>query len=299
VNDGATEESGTHNGIVIRQDAEGLVKVRIENGELTVSFDASKWGDLIAIYHDREPESTNHLAEGSLGEPKTVHGLSGKATDAYVARVDALDVNEYGFVLPSVVVLMEDGSLEWFQADPFIPEIKSFGALPWLKDITDLSFEPSREGNRTIFATDSDGQRWDVRSFCALMYVFDYEWVCEIGPAPDDDIEAIIVNFDTSEKLSVRKGLLNMGDAYAFYTGKYTLSADDGNPLFSIELWDELELDMSNPDFSSTPTLSSTYSLHADSIYMTLTLLKGDPLNKGMKEYSFWQPQAQEGLGGE
>ena len=128
------------------------------------------------------------------------------------------------------------------------------------------------------------------------------EWVCEIGPAYDDDIECIFLEFREDGGISLRKGLLFNGDAYAFYIGKYTISLAGNNPagqstgFLSIALWNEWDMDLSNPDFSSPPELSGKYAFVAEDNHFILYLLEGDSLHYFSDgtpriEFPFWRPE--------
>ena len=295
-------------GGVIR-DAEGLVELRIENGAAKLSFDLDKWEKL---YHIKAyaANAEEYFGVTLKNGPFPITGLSGRVKDACIGRVAALDPYAEGITMPAVLLLMEDGSLEWLHADPLgwfgsnpsAPGFESFGRLPWLKDIVSLSYEKDSAGEMTIIAKDKGGLRCDVRTFCCLVTVFDYEWVYEIGPA-GEDTECIFLELKEDGGISVRKGLLRLGDAYVFYTGKYTVSPAGDKPVLSMELWDEWELDMSNPDFSSPPLLSGKYFFKSDGVYFTLDLSEGDPLHslngKPVKGYQFWQPDLEAGPGGD
>jgi len=278
-------------GIIIRRDSEGLVELRIKNGAAELSFDLDKWENL---YHINTAVAEIQPGRTLKSGPFSVAGLSGRVKDARIGKVAALDAYAEEITMPAVLLLMEDGGLEWFRANPFMPEFVSFGKVPWLKDIVSLSYENDGAGEMTIFAKNKSGFRYDVRTFCSLMSVFKDEWVYEIGPGHDGDKHCIFISFSEDGKLSFRKGLLKMGDAYLFYAGKYTVSNIGNKPVLALELWDEWELDMSNPDFSSPPLLSGKYFFKSDGVYLTLDLAEGDPMNssddKPVKEYRFWQP---------
>jgi hypothetical protein len=261
-------------GALTRQDEDGLVSVRIEDGRAEISFDLERWEKLHDLYDVGEFYEPAMIREG----PFAIGNLAGGVKDACIGKIDALDWINYKFVTPAVVLLMEDGSLEWLLADPYPGDYEweyySNGKLPWLKDIVSLSYEneTAGRGDPVIFATDKDGLRYDVRALCWLTHVFEAEWVYEIGPTLEDDRECIFLNFQADGEISARKGLLYNGDCYAFYTGKYTVSLAENDTagrrpaIISLELWDEWQLDMPNPDFSAPPELSGTYFFEADGI---------------------------------
>ncbi|MCL2815914.1 MAG: hypothetical protein FWD23_15065 [Oscillospiraceae bacterium] len=275
-NEDYNEENG---GVVIRRDKESLVEVRIENGAASLVFDLDKWE---GVYQSG---------------PFNITGLSGRVKDACVGKVAELDPYAEEYIMPAVLLLMEDGSLEWLQANPFVPEwLYSFGKLPWLKDIVSLSYEPHGENTEelTIIAADKSGLRYDVRTFCWLVNIFEDEWIYENGPVTGlyDDIDAVYLGLGENGDVSLRRGLLYNGDAYAFYAGKYTVSFTGSNPagirscVLELKLWNELDLDMSNPDFSSPPELTGKYFFEADGVYLTLHLTEGDPLSYSIDDGS-------------
>ena len=281
-------------GVLIRRDAEGLVEIHIKDGSAEISFELTQWDKLHDIYAvDPELYDIGLVREG----PFAIEGCGGQIKDACIGKVAALDAwMPIGQIRPVVLLLIEDGMLEYFIADPYPGDYEwafhSFGQLPWLNDIVSVTYEKTNEGigdEMTFYATDKNGLRIDVRTFCCLTSIFGAEWIYEIGPAGDDDTTCIFLSFREDGKLSARKGLLNMGDCYAFYGGKYTVELDGINPILGIELWDEWKLDMSNPDFSSPPELSGKYQFEADGVYLTLYLSEGDTLEYGVALYPFWQ----------
>ena len=141
-------------GAVIRQDADGLVSVSIENGKAALTFDNS----------------------GTAREGPFPIEASGRVRDACIGIIEALSGLVYSgspdFAAPAVILLMEDGSLEYTVASPNAVEhtgaFYSFGKVPWLKDIVSLSYESDGEGlgEMTVFAEDESGKRYEVRLPC-------------------------------------------------------------------------------------------------------------------------------------
>ena len=189
-------------GVLIRKDKEELVEVQIADGAATLSFNLERWNTLYGI---REYAAQNYpdftLPEGA----SQVMSLSGRVKDACIGKISSMNQEgDVGFVVPDLLLLMEDGRLEWLPADPFNAEHHSWGTLPWLGSIVALSYESDREGmgRMTIFAEDADGARYDVRIPRALMGVFDYEWICgEIG-----NVE-LSLDFEEGGSVTLGKGL--------------------------------------------------------------------------------------------
>jgi len=290
------------NGIIIRRDSEGLVEVTIGDGKAELTFDIEQWDKLYDIYNIYDATFYADSRFLQNGPYEIISFSDMKIKDACIGKIKSLNAKIYGIDDVTVLLLMEDGTLEFFTTYPYPWEDEyifySFGKLPWLKDIVSLSYESDNEGigEMTIFAADKNGLRYDVRNFCHLISVFQCEWVYEIGPAFEDDIECIFLGLKEDGELSLRKGLLYNGDCYAFYTGKYTvsLSSAGGKPVLALELWDEWELDMSNPDFNLPPDLIGEYFFTVDYNYFTLYLAEGDVLHYSedgaqILTYPFWE----------
>ena len=192
---------------LVREDAEGLVQVRIESGEAVIWFDYDKWDRLYDIYAFMKEFN---LVLKNPDIPFPIIGLSGKVRDACIGKIESLDLLNYqDFTSLTVFLLMEDGGVEWFYADPFVPLIPetmdahwSMGRLPWMDGIESLSYESDNEGmgEMTIYAVDFEGRRFDLRipwhfkNFFAGTWLCDlevpgYGWVCAyLGFMPDGSV---------------------------------------------------------------------------------------------------------------
>jgi len=191
----AAEEQG-----IVRTDENGLVKVHIIDGEAFLSFDQERWDELYNMtafaqkyYYD--PAWT--FGDGTEVKLFPIVLQSGKVKDAAVAQSQLLDYMQYpDFLIPSVVLLMEDGGMEWLLANPFFPgqgevmqeAFYSDGRLPWVENAVSLSVEPDTEapGDRTFIATDAAGTRIDLRQPCHLTNVFTVEWCATLITYEDD-----------------------------------------------------------------------------------------------------------------
>ena len=291
----ATEQDG---GVLIRHDAEELVEVRVEDGKAELTFALEQWNklyDIYNIYDAFETENASFLREG----PYEVKSASGKGIkDVCVGMIEALnDRLIYGFDNLTLVLLLEDGTLEYCPVYPYPWQglddwvFQGWGKLPWLTEIVSLLYEPDGEGigEMTIYAADKSGLCYDVRALCRLTAVFDCEWVYEIGPAYDDDIDCIRLTLWEDGQVFMTRGLLYNGDCWKFYEGKYMVSFTGGKPVLALELWDEWE----DPDFSTPPELSGEYFFTSGYDNFTLYLADGDPLqyaedNTPVMTYPFW-----------
>lgn len=149
------------------QDPEGWILVRLEEGQAFLAFDPDNWPDESGI--------DKNLSEPVFGR---VDGLKGKPVSACAGRMFGLNesLDDEGYpMMPVVVFLMEDGSLEWLLADPSWHQslsergpndlVFSRGLIPWVQDVVKLSLEETGEGvggMQTIYAKDSAGLRYDL-----------------------------------------------------------------------------------------------------------------------------------------
>ena len=287
-------------GAIVRRDTDGLVEVRVADGQAELTFDLIKWNqlyDIYNIYNAFETENAAFLQEG----PFEVKSSLGKGIiDVCVGLIEALNDCVYGFDNLTLVLLLEDGTLEYCPVYPYPWQglddwiFYGWGKLPWLTEIVSLLYEPDGEGigEMTIYAADRDGLCYDVRNLCRLTAVFDCEWVYEIGPSyggDGDDIDCIRLSLWEDGQVFMTKGLLYYGDCWKFYEGRYTATLGGGKQVLAFELWDEWE----DPDFSTPPELSGEYFFTAGYDSLTLYLADGDPLqyaedNSPVMTYPFW-----------
>lgn len=213
--------------VIVRSDAENLVEVRIEKGEVSVTLNAARFDELYDY-------SNRYNAEIYTGVLK-IAGTSGKVKDACIAQISELDfMNGTDFVTPTIFLLMEDGSVEWV-AVSYYPrgeqlQLNSFGALMWIEDITALTYEVESEGfgDMTVFAEDSHGTRYDLRipaSFNDLCYG---SWVCDIYNTEGYYISGYygVLTLSRDGTAVYEKGWMSEG-APLRYTGTYELSVAD------------------------------------------------------------------------
>ena len=108
----APETTGQNGGVTIRSDAEGLVEVRIEDGKAELTFDLKKWDklyDIYNIYNAMEIGNASFLRE----DPYEMKSSSGKRIkDVCIGLIEALNGFSYGFDDLTMILLLEDGTLE-------------------------------------------------------------------------------------------------------------------------------------------------------------------------------------------
>ena len=171
-------ESATTSGVIVRTDNENLVEVRIENGEATVTLNADRFDEL----YDYSKRYEGKIYTGTIKIAET----SGKVKDACIAQIPELDyMNGTDFVIPTIFLLMENGTVESTLVDFYPHEFQTAEFLSrqllWMEDIVSLSYENDGEGigAMTVYAEDKSGIRYDLRipaSFCEL---YSGPWVCD------------------------------------------------------------------------------------------------------------------------
>jgi len=296
----ASGSASKNDGLIIRKDEEGLVEVRIENGEATVSFDLDKWERLynLSLYI----EEYVYTPSGIIPKkgPFKISGLSGKVLDACVGKVPQLDYYYFpyehfeDFILPSIMLLTEDGTVSWLLATPIPLEqlydkmLKdgSFyidGKLPLLSNIVSLSYENDTEGfgKKTFFANTQDGFRYNLLLFCKLLTLCDVDWYC-IPAREVPDYKLSLLSFDESGGVTFKRRYEN--GFIVRHGGTYEISLNKDNERFpasvsfdlSLDWWDTLEADgnAKNPP----QKISGKYSMETDGELWVLWQADGDSL---------------------
>ncbi|NLK88588.1 MAG: hypothetical protein GX276_00380 [Clostridiaceae bacterium] len=218
-------------------DENGMVTVRISNGEIGLAFNPKKWPD--------RPEKLGwKIITTPEGNQQTrffpVKGFSGTVKAVCIGQMPGFAASyaeAWGIAVPIAVFLMEDGSLEWLWADPSWymggpsegedEAIHSMGKIPWLENIVSLSYESTRDGSseeKSIFAQDSAGVRYDLKHPCNFQSVFYGVWRCNLRT--EDNYSAYLY-FENHDEVKLEKGWL--GTKTEIYVGKYQLYlAEDG-----------------------------------------------------------------------
>lgn len=143
--------------LIKRQDEEDLVGVSIENGAASIYFNLDRWDELHNIY-DVDPEYYD--MERMEGGPFPIAVESGLVKDAVIGKVPLLDYSSYEFTVPVVVFLIDDDSLEWIYADPYMAvddshlgggyrnykHFVSSGTIARKDDYTHFPYEFDKEG---------------------------------------------------------------------------------------------------------------------------------------------------------
>ena len=282
-------DSAGNSGMLIREDSEGLVSVRIEGGVAELLFDLDQWDKLHDIY-ENPYFSTDSVSEGPFAiQPAGVSLVK----DVCIAKIDDM-FNGYmdfrDFVTPTVALLIEDGSLEFLRADPLM-EAESFGGtfysrgkLPWLKDIASLFYENEREGigGMTIFAEDRDGLIYNVQRLTNMVDIFDEEWLFKQDREGFGDWRYCSLRlFEDNNRVVFETGIddgWGIGD-YGIYEGTYEISLAENDPGGRQPGLITFDLTMTDGD-TQNERIVGTYFIQArDGITMELWHSDGDHLS--------------------
>jgi len=292
-------------GVLIREDEDGLVAVRIEEGDAEISFDIERWGEL-------------NTGQDQFGEgPFPIETLSGNVKDAVVGKVESMDFyNYWDIVTPAAALLTEDGRVEYIMADPYEgwqeDRYISHGILPWLTDIVSLEYG-YKEGNRTIYAFDSTGNQYDISLVNFLVNVFDEDGMWEFFTPSDWGGElycGVMLNEDGS-MFMVIGNKFEGGDVYETeqtYDGTYEVflseNSGTGVGVMDIDLtltWWTAEMGegAEAEDYEyweERQTIAGPYSFSATGDgFLNLRLMYGDALmhtgwrGEPIESYNFWQ----------
>jgi len=291
--------SGNAVGPVIRQDEEGLVEVRIENGEATLTFNLDKWEKQYNLSLYIEEFVYNPSGAIPKSGPFKISGFSGKVLDACVGKVLAMDYYyfpfEYfdDFIIPSIMLLMDDGTVNWLLANPMAQLFERMlndssyhidGKLPLINNIASLSFEDDNAGfgEKAFFAADREGSRYNLLAPWKLLTLCDAAWYCmPIGSIPA--YTPALLSFDESGGVTLKRRHEN--GFIVLHKGTYKINLIKNSEQFpaafsfdlSLDWWDTPEGDTKSPP----QKISGKYSVETDGELWTLWQGDGDPLFMG------------------
>lgn len=258
-------DKSTQDGRLVRTDADGIVSVAIQNGEASIHFDRERWNET------RGPSYGEDIFFIPDTMPDAFYPIkveSGGVVDACIAKLPALepDLSADNFVLSAVVLILDDGSIEWFYANPngvFVPDgesepnyiIETFGKMPYRDEFESLSYESTGEGHgeSTIYITNAFGDKFDFLYLYLeeqLHYGF---WVCELSSDSVKGYLAIGENGDTIFRVGMEdSGGLYLAETLEVWEGTANFIKSPGQhlPLGTLEFDMELvaRLYDENPD---------------------------------------------------
>lgn len=257
-------------GPLIINDELGLITVEVEDGEATVFFHPEVWEEYEDVTKVNETAEVYAPSEG----PFPVITSGKKVATAMVGQVESLGINFMTdeFLMPSLVMAMEDGTVEWIQLNPFImypgDSFEGTIILSLLDDIVSLTYEDEGEGvgGKSIFASDSQGHKYNVRLAQKYVDFFGGFWsgTVELG----QDTFYVYLAFGQNGVMKMTQSRAHADDWGASYTGTYILHLDEeaskgARPgILSVDL----ELDPSpwmgdSPDIA--PSIKGDYFLDA------------------------------------
>lgn len=245
--------SGNHS--LIRTDEENIVSVAIENDKASIHFEREKWNEVRGLSYG---EDIYFIPETMPDAFYPIQVEEGNIVDACIAKIPSLETNisDEDYIIPVVVLLKDNDSIEWFYANPnavFIPDgdeepnyiVTTFGELPYRDHFKSLSYESSGEGvgEKTIYITNDLGVRFD------FLYMYLEEqlqygiWVCEF---PGESVRGYLsIDRDGGALFRVGNGKsvgLYLEDNYELWEGSinYVKSPDQYLPPGVLEF--DLEL---------------------------------------------------------
>ena len=149
----------------------GMVVMTIEDGKGIINLDLGLWEKSYGLYED-------NLFYTIESGPFTASNPKGAIADACIAYIEALDRHSASASTVSAVLLMQDGSICMTHISPFVydgdMELYCY-RLPWLKDIATLTAADDKNGDATVYATDAEGLRYDVRIPAGFSYIINSE----------------------------------------------------------------------------------------------------------------------------
>ena len=290
---------------LIREDEEGLVTVRVGQGSADIYFNLDLWN-----LDTGQDEYT--------AGPFQIVTRSGAAVDAMVGKIHDSEPQEYrNLDLPAVAILTEHGRVEYFLADPAVGwqenEYKTYGVLPWLKDIESFTFEELYGDAMTIYAWDAAGLKYDIGLVRDLTNVFNEIGVWEFFTTNEYGVEMYLGMMLTEEGtmdlvLGQRYGDEPVFETDQMYSGTYEVFLAENGPRgygqMDIRLdctWWIAELDENTAGadrayWDERMNIAGTYTFWTEGDgYLHLHLIEGDALmhmgwrGEPIETYNFWQ----------
>lgn len=275
------------------------VTLKLEDGQVWVKLNPQNWPQL-------------------AGKPGWVQDIDfspvrveGRVLEACAGEIwgphQALD-KEGEIALPVLVLLMEDGTLEWTLIDPAWCQdmvetdgdcfVHSYGKILWLEDMVSLAYEYTKEGtgqDMTILAFDKNGVAYDLRYALNLQALPFAVW-----PTMVDLQNGISAHLYFSDDGTLTLDKVDRGEVITAYYGTYQVHlATEGQGAMRPGV---ISLDLALAEGQWAPdeapkTIRGDYFAEIggeDNLELLLYLADGDPLHslegKGIEEYNFRMP---------
>lgn len=187
-------------GVIVREDAKGIIKITIEDGEANISFDLDKCEEFYQLSEYPEYYNVDGIREG----PFKIRVISGRVKDAFVGELQIMDYSELDFTVATVVLTMEDGSVEWVYADPFSTigyshyeeeyskdgNFESYRALAYKDNFTSFSYENHHEDQdaMVLYLINDKGEKFDFYKLWLETKLTQGSWVMKLEDDFDEDI---------------------------------------------------------------------------------------------------------------
>ena len=237
-----TTEAPPADGSVVRTDGEGLVKITIKDGRAQIEYDLDKWADVYDMgeyldWYDYMFESDDDMAALKGGPfPIQTQQDNIPISDVCIGKINTGSYAAFGgFLTPTVIFLMGDGTLEYSQAnlatDYSYKTHYSYYPLHWIGDIASLSYENDKDGEKTIYATAKSGARYDTKIATSLQSLVNgvWRWAAPMLEDSPDGLEYYgYFLFENESEVIFEIGLKER-QASAGYRGSYRVVLAEGN----------------------------------------------------------------------
>lgn len=153
---------------------------------------------------------------------------SGKIADVAIGAVPYADST-------CVVLILEDGALEWLQVNPedlqYLDTVKPLGPLPWIGDIVEVSYEESHERpeHMTFYAVDRDGLHYDLERLFGLLDATELLWSYLWIPETDDYVYhfSSVLTLEADGSAEMTTGWDDPDSGWETFSGTYRTFFDE------------------------------------------------------------------------
>ena len=292
---GVGAESGSRS--FVCEDKDGLVTLRVSGGAAEIRLNPERWESLYGV-DDLKMDFSNP------DKFIPVYTDNGKIREACIGTVSQF--SEWSgmwndFPSPVIMMIMEDGTIEWAGVDPYAfetyhPFFYSHGALPWLEDIVSLKFSENNGkgiGEPTIYATDADGLRYDLSELFthALTDMRNLGWYCTLE-SQDQNLERLgylNINGDGTASFEIKSDNAMLSR----YEGSYELIlAEDQKYPPGVLVLDLRLKESEGPQLGRHQSIKGSFfcEMGVQDLFMQLLPNDGDSLNVGAEnpQMEYW-----------
>lgn len=277
--------------ILFREDVEGLVQVRIEDGQAFIRLNPQQWDELYGAELAKAGQMFEGMEKIDFSDPAFFVSIdrteSIPITDACIGYVPNFsDWSLYDFPVPMAMLLREDGRVEAVFADPFVEIFSSEGmTLPFLENVESLYVDISSgdgRGDPSIYAVCLGGLRYDLKYLLShtVSDVFDVNWSCVLADSPLEEVP-LTVQLQLFEDSTARLTIFDGGGLIAEYAGnhEFVLAEDQEYrpPTLVLDLMLE---ECDSPALQARGDIKGSYfyELGVQDLFLHLWLSFGDSL---------------------